>query len=270
MKIILTKVLLLALLLPINAQTQTDKPALNEELLAAARKSNVELVKALLAKGADVDAKSPYGATPLFFACDRANDVIVKILLEKGANPNIQDTFYKASPLGWATGKKNPEVIRLLVEYGAKETEMAMNYAIDGKHVALAKTALDKGKFAQERLDKFLVTAKRKESAEVIEVLKAAGAKETVAYEVSADKLKMYEGTFKNENLTIVFNVKDGKLMGTAQGQSLTMSPVKEHVFEGVEQDGLTLTFMIEADKVTGTTFKNGNFQTVLKKEEAK
>jgi hypothetical protein len=141
MKIILTNVLLLALWLPLSAQTPPDKQALNEELLVAARKSNVEQVKALLAKGADVDAKSPYGATPLFFACDRANDVVVKILLEKGASPNVQDTFYKATPLGWASGKKNPEVIRLLVEYGAKETDMAMNYAIDGKHTALAKTS---------------------------------------------------------------------------------------------------------------------------------
>jgi hypothetical protein len=261
--------LLLTTLLTLDLRAQ-DKTALNEELLVAARKSNVEQVKALLAKGADVDAKSPYGATPLFFACDRGNDQIVKILLDAGANPNVQDTFYEATPLGWASGKKNPEVIRLLLERGAKETDMAMNYAINGNHAALAKTALDKGKFAQDKLDKFLANAKRKEAKDIIEMLKAAGAKDLIAFEVSADKLKMYEGTFKNENLTIVFSVKDGKLIGTAQGQSLTMSPVKEHVFEAVEQDGLSLTFTVEADKVIGTTFKNGNFQMALKKEEAK
>lgn len=247
-----------------------DKNALNEELLVAARKSNVEQVKALLDKGADVDAKSPYGATPLFFACDRGNDVVVKILLEKGANPNVQDTFYKATPLGWASGKKNPEVIRLLLEHGAKETDMAMNYAINGNHAVLAKTALDKGKFPQDKLDKFLANAKRKETKEIIELLKTAGAKDAVAFEVSAEKLKLYEGTYKNENLTIVMKLKDGKLIGSAQGQDLTLSPVKEHVFEGVEQDGMNITFAVEADKVTGLTFKNGNFQTVLKKEEAK
>ena len=41
-----------------------------EDLLAAVRKSDAERVKAL-AQGADVNAKSPYGATGLFFAADR-------------------------------------------------------------------------------------------------------------------------------------------------------------------------------------------------------
>ena len=246
-----------------------DKAALNEELLVAARKSNVEQVKTLLAKGADIDAKSPYGATPLFFACDRGNDVIVKILLEKGANPNVQDTFYKATPLGWASGKNNPEVIRLLVEHGAKEIEVAMGFAVNGNHATLAKTALDKGKFPQEKLDKFLANALRKNSKDIADLLKAAGAKELAAFAVSADKLKWYEGKFKNDNLTMMIMLKDGKLIGSANGSDLTLVPVKEHVFEAVEQEGMSLTFTVEADKVISTTLKNGTFQAVLKKEEA-
>ncbi len=267
-------ILLFALWLPVAAQTapenNKDKKAINDELLAATRKSNVELVKSLLAKGADVEAKSPYGATPLFFACDRSNAEMVKLLLEAGANPNIQDTFYKATPLGWASGKGNAEVMRLLVEKGAKEVEMAMGYGVNGNHAALVKTALEKGKFPQERLDKYLATAKSKKHSDVVELLKAAGAKDTVPFAVSADKLKSYEGKFKNETLTILVALKDGKLIGAANGSEMTLVPVKEHVFDAAEQDGLSLTFTVEADKVTGTTLKNGTFQTVLKKEEAK
>ena len=246
------------------------KADLNEELLVATRKSNVELVKALLAKGADVNAKSPYGATPLFFACDRSNVEIVKILLDAGADPNVQDTFYKSTPLGWALGKNNPEVLRLLVEKGAKEVEMAMGFAVNGNHVTLAQAALEKGKFPQEKLDRFLANANRNKSKDVAELLKSAGAKEIAAYVVSPEKLKLYEGTFKSDNLTIVVKLKEGKLIGSAQGQDMTLNPTKEHVFEALEQDGLSLTFIVEADKVTGTTLKNGNFQMALKKEEAK
>jgi hypothetical protein len=255
----------------ISGQTaQAPSTSLNEELLVATRKNNVEQVKALLAKGADVNAKSPYGATPLFFACDRSNVEIVKILLDAGADPNVQDTFYKATPLGWALGKKNPEVLRLLVEKGAKEVEQAMSFAVNGDHAALARTALDKGKFPQEKLDKFLANANRKNSKAVAELLKAAGAKEIAAYNVSPEKLKLYEGAFKSDSLTITIKLKDGKLIGSAQGQDLTLNPVKEHVFEALEQDSLSLTFTVEADKVTGATLKNGNFQMALKKEEAK
>ena len=271
-------VLLMALWLPAAAQTalennpenSKDKTALNDELLAATRKSNLELVKSLLAKGADVDAKSPYGATPLFFACDRSNVEMVKLLLDAGANPNVQDTFYKATPLGWASGKGNAEVLRLLVEKGAKEIEMALRFGINGNHAALVKAALGKGKFSQEQLDKFLATAKSKNNNDVAELLKAAGAKDTVPFTVSADKLKSYEGKFKNDNLTILVALKDGKLIGSANGGDLTLVPVKEHVFEAAEQDGMSLTFTVEADKVTSATLKNGTFQTILKKEEAK
>jgi hypothetical protein len=249
---------------------QTSNASLNEELLTATRKSNVELVKALLTKGADVNAKSPYGATPLFFACDRSSVEIVKILLDAGADPNAQDTFYKATPLGWAIGKKNPEVLRLLLEKGAKEVEMAMSFAVTGNHAALAQTALAKGNFPQEKLDKFLANAKRNNSQEVAELLKAAGAKEMAAFVVSPERLKLYEGTFKSDSLTVEMKVKEGKLIASASGGDLTLNPVKEHVFEALEQDGLTLTFTLEADKITGATLKNGTFQMALKKEEAK
>ncbi len=247
-----------------------DKKALNEQLLAATRKSNIELVKSLLAQGADVDAKSPYGATPLFFACDRSNVEIVKLLIEAGANPNIQDTFYKASPLGWASGKGSAEVIRLLVEKGAKEVEVAMRFGVNGNHAELVKTTLDKGKFTQEQLDKFFAAAINKKHAAIADLLKTAGAKDIAPFAVSADKLKTYEGKFKNDTLTITVTLKDGKLIGSANGGDLTLTPVKEHVFDAVEQDGLSITFTFEADKVTGATIKNGTFQTVLKKEEVK
>ena len=45
----------------------------NEDLLGAVRKGDLAAVKTLLDSGANVNAKSPYGATPLFFAADRGN-----------------------------------------------------------------------------------------------------------------------------------------------------------------------------------------------------
>ena len=90
---------LLVLLLPFSSSAQN----LNDELLAATRKSDVEKVRALLAKGADVNAKSPYGATPLFFACDRSNIEVVTVLLisyssnveaVRGCNKRLTDFFF--------------------------------------------------------------------------------------------------------------------------------------------------------------------------------
>jgi hypothetical protein len=79
----------------------------------------------------------------------------------------------------------------------------------------------------------------------------------------------MYEGTFKNDNTTIVFKVKDGKLIGTANGDSI-MIPVSQHVFEVGQEASVIVTFTLEGEKVTGLTLKFPGGTNTLKKAEAK
>ncbi|MBS1807257.1 MAG: ankyrin repeat domain-containing protein [Acidobacteria bacterium] len=256
-------VLLLCFPLLLHAQD------LNEEILAAARKSDVAKIKELLAKGADVNAKSPYGATPLFFACDRGSVEVVKLLLENGADANIQDTFYKATPLGWAMNKGKPEIIKLLVEGGAKGLNQAMNFAINGNHIELAKITLEKAKFPQEDLDKYLRVASKKGQKEIVEALKAAGAKELPEFKIEAEAMKKYEGTFKGDNLTLIFQAKEGKLIGTANGQEAILVPLKLHTFENADA-GIVATFTVDGDNVTGLALKFPNQLMNLKKEMPK
>lgn len=256
----------LVLLLPLFAYAQDA----NEELLEAARKSDVEKVKALLAKGANVNTKSPYGVTPLGFACSRGSVEIVKILLDSGAEVNVTDTFYKTTPFGMIMmGKKaNPEIMLMLLEKGAKETDQAMNYAINNNHPPLAKVALTKGTFKQESLDKYLRVASKKGQSEIVAALKAAGAKETPEFKVDAETLKKYEGTFKG-NFTLVFKIKDGKLIVAANGSEAEMIPLRQHVFED-SSDGMLATFVLEGEKVTSVNLTFPNGQMTLKKEEIK
>lgn len=267
----MTKLRFLCLLLCLFVPVVLNAQDLNEEILAATRKGDIEKVKALLDKGADVNAKSRYGATPLFFACDRSNTEMVKLLLEKGANPNVQDTFYKATPLGWALDKNNPDIIRMLIEKGATEKPQALNFGISGGHVAVVKAVLDNGGVEQTILDKALRSAQGKGNKEIIDMLKGVGAKETPEFKVSEETLKMYEGTFKNENFSVVFRIKNGKLIGTANGNDSLMLPVSQHVFEIDQSNGNTITFTLEGGEiVTGLTLKYPGGQMVLKKEVAK
>ena len=255
--------LFLLALLPLAAAAQN----LNDDLLAATRKSDVAKVKMLLAQGADINAKSPYGATPLFFACDRSNVEMVRLLLDKGAEVNIKDTFYGASPLGWALGKDNAEIVKLLVEKGGQEKSEALSFAVNGNHLAVAQAVLQKGGLEQKTLDKALRTAQNKGQKEMAELLKNAGAKEVPEYKVTPEQLAIYEGSFKSPQFSLVFKVKDGKLIGAANGFDNVMVPVSQHVFDIEQADGVSVTFTLEAGKVTGLELKTPNGPTTLKKE---
>src|SRR6516165_991550 len=72
----------------------------SEDLLSAARNGELGSVKALVEKGAPLEAKTAYGQTPLYLAAMNGHEDVVAYLLEKGANTDVRDTFYKAPMLG--------------------------------------------------------------------------------------------------------------------------------------------------------------------------
>ncbi len=72
---------LLALLAPLTAHAGD----LNADLLKAAWEGQTEAVKALLAKGADVNAKGREGETALMWAEKHGRSEIVQLLKQAGA-----------------------------------------------------------------------------------------------------------------------------------------------------------------------------------------
>src|SRR5262245_14729862 len=83
----------------------------DEVLFAAARKGDVAAVRERLAAEADVNAKTPYGATALSFASEKGHLEIVRELLKAKADPNVKDTFYQATPMTWALSKNHTAIV---------------------------------------------------------------------------------------------------------------------------------------------------------------
>ncbi|MGH9755376.1 MAG: ankyrin repeat domain-containing protein [Blastocatellia bacterium] len=260
---------LLVSLAPIGALAQS----VNDDLIAAARKSDVEAVKELLAKGADPNAKTRYGATPLFFACDRGNLEIVKMLVERGADVNTRDTFYNSTAVGWAVSKNHTAIVKLLLEKGANSKQIVMRAAINEVKPDIVKTLLEMGGFKPEELTDFLTVAERSKQAEIAELLKKAGAqpKPKIEYKVEPEKLRLYEGSFKGEQFEMVVKIKDGKLIcSIGQEFESALNPVGEHAFDVERTGGAIITFSVEANKITGLSLKNAGREIVLKKMETK
>jgi len=80
----------------------------------------LQMVTLLLNSNANVNAVMEAGhaddtrQTPLHYAAERGNFEIVKLLLAHGANPNVRDNYYRATPMEIAQQKGHYDVVDLL------------------------------------------------------------------------------------------------------------------------------------------------------------
>src|ERR1044072_1407892 len=150
---------LLAFALVASASAQDPKQALNEQLYEAARKGDAAEVKALLDKGADVNAKFRYGATALFKAAERGNTEVVKTLIERGADVTVKDTFYGATALSWALQKGHTAIIVAILAKSTEEAGDVLLTGVSSGNTELVSAALETGKVPGEARRAALVAA---------------------------------------------------------------------------------------------------------------
>ncbi|MBL9128632.1 MAG: ankyrin repeat domain-containing protein, partial [Verrucomicrobiales bacterium] len=108
------------------------KPALDASpmmpLHTAVANGHKAMTELLLERGAPVDGRTYFGATPLFFAAKAGFSGLTQVLLKHGANPNLpalrpasenDDVPSVGVPLNAAIAGNHLEVARLLLEKGA-------------------------------------------------------------------------------------------------------------------------------------------------------
>jgi ankyrin repeat protein len=195
----------------------------NEDLLNAARKGDLDTVKALIEKGAPIEAKTSYGQTPLYLAAMSGHEAVVQFLLDKGAKTDVTDTFYKASMLDFVMERKHYAVAKIIVAKGNDKADEDLKTVADAGQPDLVQAVLEKGKPSQPALDSAYEAALADNKKDVAELLKKAGAHEPAPpVVVDAKVLESYAGTFKTDAipLDIKVFVKEGKLYLQATGQS--------------------------------------------------
>jgi hypothetical protein len=89
------------------------------ELLAAARKGDIEAVRRALTAGADLNARGEYGDTALNIAAEAGKPDIVELLIQSGANIENPGGADK-TPLMNAAFAGHIPVVRLLLAAGAR------------------------------------------------------------------------------------------------------------------------------------------------------
>jgi hypothetical protein len=265
-------ILLVISLAPAGALAQSP----NDDLIAAAKRGDSAAVKALLAKGADVNAKTRYNQTPLMFAAEKGHIDTVKILIEAGADINATDSFYKFfTPLYGAASKGHAEIVKLLLEKGARSKEQALTVGAQEGQAAVVKVAIDMGGLSQETLSSALGMT---ENNEIAEALKKAGAKppekKQSKLEVQVDEatLRKYAGSYRiDEARQFTFTVKDGKLGGWDVRQySFPLTAIDKNVFRIGDDDRRTVTFNEENGNIVSFTLAQSGFKQTYNRVEGK
>ena len=110
-------------------------PLVDDEAPLICVAEDLSLLQAMLAHGANVNAKTAGNLTALHFALIRQRVYTVQLLLRHGADVNAQDD-YGHTPLMWAVKQGMADVVPLLLEQGAnlnaQDTQAwtALHYAV--------------------------------------------------------------------------------------------------------------------------------------------
>ena len=195
----------------------------NEDLIDAARRGDLAAVEKLLAHAPapDIEAKTPYGQTPLYVAAMNGHEPVVKLLLAKGAKTAVTDTFYKAPMLTFVLVRKHYGIAGMILDKGGLAADETLEQvAMSGTPELLEKVLAMKP--AQAALDKNYEMLLARNRPQMAELLLKAGAKPPApGFTVEAKTLESYAGSYKSETLPLEIKVfvKDGKLFLQATGQ---------------------------------------------------
>ena len=127
----------------VNAKNRKEHTALH----LAVHNAHKEVIRYLIQQGADINATEHEGDTPLAWAAYKRQIEVVKQLIELGANIHSQNNFGN-TPLHWAAEKGYTDIVKLLIDYGANpQVEnwkhlMPLMLAVENGHLGTVKFLL--------------------------------------------------------------------------------------------------------------------------------
>jgi outer membrane protein assembly factor BamB len=207
-----------------------------DAFLKAAREGDLEIVKAAIKSGIDVNTPTEYNATALSYACERGHVDVVEYLLEQGADPNIKDTFYNATPLTWAQMKDHKPVMVQLVKHGVEGGESVLLLAVTANNIEFTEAILKTKSMPEKSLLKARTIARnssnKKKKKDLLALFEPLNLPEQSEFKLDPDTLDRYTGKYTSDQFNAEVTTKDDKLLIKFGDSSPdVMTPVSETEF---------------------------------------
>ncbi|WP_409270056.1 ankyrin repeat domain-containing protein [Neobacillus sp. SCS-31] len=98
--------------------SENVEKGLNEQLLAAAERGDVDEISRLIEKGANINAQDPNGRTPVMIATYNNDVTAAKVLIDAGADVDIRDNM-KNNVFLYAGAEGYIDILKLAIKAGA-------------------------------------------------------------------------------------------------------------------------------------------------------
>jgi outer membrane protein assembly factor BamB/ankyrin repeat protein len=260
-----------ATLLTVLCWSDAGRADLNEALLQAAKSGDAKAVAALLTKGADVNAKTAYGATALAFAADKGYTEVARVLIQHKADVNAKDSFYQATPVFWAIDHGHAGIVKLLIEADVKDAAGALRTAAILGKVDVVRAIIETGKVKGVGLNNAL-TATPENAPEIAELLKKAGAKgtpKTKSDPAVAEALKAAVGQYRSaKGLKVTLSSTGSSLTAVLGEQKIVaLAAVGENDFRSNEAE-VSISLRRTDSNVSGLWLRQGRTETAYKRVE--
>jgi len=229
----------------------------DEALLTAAQRNDLPGVISALEHGANINAQSPGQVTAAMLAARNGNLEMVKVLVQRPADLSVQDAFFIRTAVEEAIALGDVEMVRYLNSRGAPPAEYILAFAVEKKDLPLLQLVSRRPDIPDFAIAATHAVAVRKGDTEVATVLASELDHRPEATKsflsLSSGALQPFTGKYRDDRTaqSITVTLEKDQLIAILGPRSLMLFPLSETEFRAPEMPNTVVNFFPRSGQAT-------------------